>query len=93
MTTTAAQITSETLAAESCVGRHSEFDTNRDWPCKRAAMIYSRVVWAQNIEAMAKRAQRSRGHREANLRRYVTEESARLAKMVAEHPLPACSAE
>jgi hypothetical protein len=91
--TTTAQITSEALAAESCVHRHGEFDTNRDWPCQRAAMIYSRVVWAQNIEATAKRAERSRGRREVNLRRYVTDESARLAKMVAEYPLPVCSAE
>jgi hypothetical protein len=84
---------SEALAAESCVHRHGEFDVNKDWPCKRAAMIYSRVVWAQNIEAAAERAERTHGSRKFNLRAYALTESVRLTQFIANHALPECSAE
>lgn len=67
-------------------GNHArDFDLNSSWTCKRAAAINSARGWADDIDRTQARIGRLRGNnverRAANLRRWVADQTARMAQL------------
>ena len=66
---------------------------NRDWPCRRAAHIYSLSVFADNIASIERRAVKVTGWKARNLAVWITDANQRFTRLVAQvlPDLPECT--